>query len=318
MGSPPQEDDRIWNEALDLIIRLQNDPENPITHRMIQGWLRRSPSHEAAWSELCELHNLSGQVLVARQSRSRLHAVPVSRRAILMGGTAAAAGLAIVAGPSFLQRARADHETGTGEIRAVTLPDGSTATLGPDSAIRLAFSSTSRTVELLSGAGFFEVVPDAARAFAVVSDQLTATALGTAFEVSNEAGRLAVSVDHGLVGVSLLNGSRRQEERLGASEWLSFNERTTAVETGRKDVSQIAAWRSRLIFADRETVSSLVALIARWQGGQIIIADPTFGNERVSGVYDVTEPLNALVAVVTPFGGRVRTLSPYLTIVTRF
>ena len=313
------ENDRIWDEALDLILRLQNDPANPVTLNTIGRWRRRSPAHEAVWTELCQLHDLSGRALAQRRDSAAPRPARLTRRSILAGSAAAAAaGVAALLAPPVLLHARADHLTGTAEVRAVTLPDGSTATLGPDSAIRLAFTGADRTVELLAGMGFFEVVPDRDRAFRVVADRLTATARGTAFEVSSDAGYLTVSVDHGQVDVNVGQHDGRPDERLGGSEWLTFDERSTTIAKGSKDPTRIAAWRNNLIFADRETIASLVARIARWRAGRIVIADPSFGSERVSGVYDLTHPLGALEAVVTPFGGHVRTLTPYLTVVSRF
>ncbi len=189
-------------------------------------------------------------------------------------------------------------------------------TLGPDSAIRLGFTAGRRDIELLAGMGFFDVIPDPARPFRVTAEKLEATAFGTAFEVSSDASCLTVSVDHGLVGVEVPDAP--PQDRLGASEWLTFDEGTARIERGRKEPNQIAAWRNNLIFAERETIASLIARIARWRPGRVIMADPSFGAERVSGVFDLTKPMAALEAVVTPYGGTVRTLSPYLTVISRF
>jgi transmembrane sensor len=209
--------------------------------------------------------------------------------------------------------------TEAGETRRIALADGSAATLGPGSALRLGFSALARNVELLAGMAFFEVSPDASRPFRVMTEKLVATALGTAFEVGNDAGYLTVTVDHGLVGVDLgaAAGTSRATQ-LGPGEWLTFDASLRTLERGSKEKAQIAAWRDGWIFADGETVSALVARISRWRQGKVLVADSSFGGERVSGAFDLADPQAALEAVVSPFGGVVRMLSPYLTVISRF
>ena len=42
-----------------------------------------------------------------------------------------------------------------------------------------------------------------------------------------------------------------------------------------------------------------------------------FGRQRVTGVYDLADPDRALQALVQPFGGRVRSVSPVLRVLSR-
>lgn len=318
MERSSHQDDRLWDEALDLVIRLQNDPRNPVTLDMIQGWRRRSPAHAAAWSEACELHGLSGRALSARRADAASARGQVSRRLLLTGAVAAAA-VGGLAAPPWLLAAKADHMTQTGETRRVLLADGSVATLGPASAIRLDFAEDARHVELLAGMAFFEVFSDQGDPFRVSTDRLAATALGAAFEISNDAGRLSVCVDHGFVRVELseAKGVAKRSARIAPGEWLTFDADRAAIERGRRDSAQIAAWRDNRIFATNETVSALVARIARWRSGRVLLADPFLGDERVSGAFDLRDALAALEAVVSPFGGVVRTVTPNVTVISR-
>ena len=56
MSEPASEQDRLLDEAIDLVIRLQNDPDNPVTVEMIQTWRSRDPRHEVAWSRVAAVH----------------------------------------------------------------------------------------------------------------------------------------------------------------------------------------------------------------------------------------------------------------------
>jgi transmembrane sensor len=173
-----------------------------------------------------------------------------------------------------------------------------------------------RRVELLAGMAFFEVAKEVGRPFRSEVDDLTATALGTAFDLSRDAQVVSVAIDHGLVEVSLAGGAGMPAERLAEGDWLTLDERTRAIGRGRRASDQIAAWRDGMIVADRETVAAVVARIARWQPGRIVIADPRFGALRISGVFDAHVPTMALEAVVQPHGGKVWRISPWLTVIS--
>lgn len=68
-----------------------------------------------------------------------------------------------------MTRACADFVTATAEIRRLPLPDGSIATLGPESALALHFAQQRQGVELLSGMACFKVAGDPARDFTAAS-----------------------------------------------------------------------------------------------------------------------------------------------------
>lgn len=311
------EDRRLFREAADLAIRLQDDPGNPVAVETVRAWAARSPAHQRAWARVAEIHGMTGRILNERREEGERPAGGLPRRTLLVAGLAGAG--AAAAGfwtlPELLVEMRADYFTATAEIRRIGLADGSTVTLGPASAIGVEFAPAARTVRLLSGMAYFEVAPDPSRPFSVVSGEVTATALGTAFDVSNDAGRVSVSVHHGRVAARAASGPEREE--LGAGDWIVFDPATHAVAgRGRRDASQIAAWRNGMIVAEHEAVSALVARIARWHPGKVIVADPSLGSRMVSGVFDLGDPARALEAVVRPFGARVRRVGGFVTIVS--
>lgn len=306
--------ERLFEEALDIVMRIQEDPENPVALELVSRWRARSPDHEVAWREAMEIYGMTGKVM---RDQRRATTSKISRRSLLTGS---AAGLAVIAGgalfgPQLILQAQADLMTTSAQLKDVSLSDGSQVTLGPDTAIRLRFDESERRIELLAGMAFFDVKSDPARPFNVQTGDLTATAVGTAFDVSNDAGYLTVSVDHGLVAVRPTSANDAPTP-LGQGDWLSFNQQTHDFERGNRDASQIAAWRQGLLVAERDTIASVVARIARWQSGTVLLAQSSFGAQRISGVFDLNNPAAALEAVVEPYGGRVRQVSPWLTIVS--
>lgn len=309
--------DKLFEEALGLIIRFQENPKNPIANELIARWRARGPDHEAAWAEVAEIHGMAGKI-VDDQQRAERAKNAVSRRNVILGGLGglAVAGTGALIGPDLLLRARADHITSTAELRRIDLADGSVVVLGPDSAIETQLTPAMHAVELLSGMAFFEVFPDSARPFRVTVDEMTITVLGTAFDIGRDADALTVSVKHGVVEAAMPASQLSQGARLSMGDWLTLDRRTLHVERGTRETSMIAAWREGMLVAERETVASVVARIARWQPGRVVIADPRVGKLRISGVFDLRNPLAALEAVVHLHGGAVRQVSPWLTIIS--
>lgn len=313
------EQDRLWEEALDLAIRLQSDPGNSVALELVRSWRTRSPAHELAWQEVAEIHGMAGQVLLDQRRQVEKQERRLTRRTLLVAGGVGLGGAVLGAalGPRLLLEAQADFFTAKAEIRQVTLADGSLATLGPESAIKLDFGTAARRVALLSGMAYFEVARDSTRPFSVISGQVTATALGTAFDVAADADRVSVSVQHGLVAVEAPDVPGGTGQRLAAGEWLSVDRLVQTLDRGVRDGVQIGAWRDNLLIVERERIASVVARIGRWLPGAIVMTDAGLASRQISGVFDLDQPESALQAVVHPYGGKVRRLTPWVTVISQ-
>lgn len=311
------ETDRLLDEAIDLVIRLQAAPDNPVAIEMARAWRARGPQHEHVWTQVTDVHGMSGKVLTDQAKAARRRGGAPSRRNFMLGGAVGIGALAAgsLFGPAAILRARADYVTDKGEIRRVPLPDGSEATLGPDTAISIAFGEAKRDVALLQGMSFFTVARDPMRPFQVESGPIAAIAQQGAFDMSSDAGIVSVSVDAGEVETRI-DKAAAPSLALAAGDWMSFDAASQLVERGRREPGQIGSWRDRMILAEREPVAALVARIGRWVPGRIVIADPFIGAQRVSGLFDLSDPRRALEAVVLPAGGHVRQASSFLTVIS--
>ena len=311
------EDRRLFREAADLAIRLQGDPDNRVSVETVRAWIARSPAHQHAWTRVSEIHGMTGRILTERFEPSDQATSGLSRRTFLIAGLAGAGtlGAGWLTLPGLLVELQADYVSAKGEVRRIPLDDGSVVTLGPASAIDVDYTAARRNIRLLAGMAYFDVASDPTRPFSVVSDDVAATALGTAYDVSNDAGIISVSVDHGRVAAHIADGPVGEE--LGAGDWIIFDPQTHAIASrGTREASQVAAWRNGMIVAERETVSALIARIARWQPGKVVLADPFLGSRLVSGVFDLSDPVRALEAVVRPFGARVRQAGSLMTVIS--
>ncbi len=89
-------------------------------------------------------------------------------------------------------------------------------------------------------------------------------------------------------------------------------------EAGVAPVGEIAAWRNGLLFVNDVTIDSVVARLQRYHPAWISVPDRTLGHQRVTGLYDLRDPDRTLKALVQPYGGKVRSVSGYTRIVSRY
>lgn len=314
------QDDKLFEEAFDLIIMLQAGKDTPQVRDLIQVWRARGPAHEAAWREAMHIHSLSGDLLQVPPSTVVPLSAPqgLSRRRFLLGGSAVAAAGALLAvtGPELLLNFRADNVTATAEVKHLRLEDGTAVALGPDSAIRYHFTPQERHIELLSGMAWIDVAADDVRTFRAVSRDMQVSTFDSAFDLSQDASLLNVSLGRGRAEVLIAGNSEPVSPQLGAGDWLTLDLRSQLIEHGHRPADTAGAWQSGTLVVEGETLSSVVARIARWQPGKVMMTSRHLGNQRISGVYNLSDPLSAMQAAVQPRGGKVHELSPWLTVIS--
>lgn len=313
------ETEDLWNEAMALLLQWQSAPDSAEAREAVRRFCAESPEHLAAWDDAKRLHWLTGTatgVEDVRKSRQRKRAV--TRRNVLTGLGALAVGGAMMKGPDLWRRWQANAATDVGIIERITLPDGSAMTLGPYSAVKLGFTPRERRITLLEGMALIDVADDAMRPFQAQAGRLSVTATSApSFEIRQDGYR-------SLAGVASGNGLTLEIDAMpgsGASlvsgDWIAIGPAAgDSIEKGRRKAEQIAAWRNNLLIAEQDRVGTIVAEIARWQPGEVLVPQPSLASARVSGLYYLSDPLAALAAVVAPYGGRVRQVTPWLTLVT--
>lgn len=312
----PAENDDLWNEAMALLLRWQASPEDGRAREDIVRFCARSDDHRMAWDNAKRLYRLTGEATGAQTpEQKRKRARDITRRRVLTGIGAVAVGAGVVKGPDLWRRLQADMVSDIGRIDRRILPDGSQLTLGPDSAVQIAFSPTQRRVNLIDGMALFEVAGDRGRPFQARTGPLLATAdAGISFEVRRNGGRSFVGADAGRVSIAV-DGARDEPDILATGDWLAIGPGTES-QKGQREAGQVAAWRQHLLIADKERIDSIVAEVARWQSARILIPEPGLASLRVSGLYDLRDPRAALEAVVSPYGGLVRQVTPWLIVVS--
>ncbi len=184
------------SEQEDFDTWIEDRPENARAYQALERiWqeVEQLPSSQVAGASALEFDATGGfSTLPARKAAADRRPRWFSRLAM---GSVLAAGvvLGIALWTNYGVLLRADAATGVGEVRTVSLPDGSSATLNTDTAIRFRFTPAERRVDVLSGEAYFAVAPDAKRPFLVQALGGTTRALGTEFLVRQSGGMVRVT-----------------------------------------------------------------------------------------------------------------------------
>lgn len=321
MSLDPSEEQPVRGQVVEWLMRLQEAPDDRRLRAEFDAWLAQSDRHrraygdmEALWQQAAEV----GSIRVARRPddrerrRPRRSRLPY-RRWLAAAGLALAASLAIFVLPTVRLWLAADYQTGVAELRDVLLEDGSRVTLDAQTAIAADYTEGRRSVTLLSGQAFFEVMPSQERPFVVKADTVAVRVTGTAFDVALSKGGVAVAVRSGSVTVTeqgrgvvaeLIGGQQVQLSRDGAPA------------RGAISSDDVGAWRDRRLVVYDTPIRDVVQQIARHTNAMILFRDSRIADQLVTATVDLRHPREALRAVVDLKYGEIVEISPYIVVIS--
>ncbi len=326
-GTPDGARRQAFDEATEWLILLQEDPHDAGLRARFEAWRKASGLNAEAWlatartSQIAAAANPAhirdwGPAVARRRAAASRKRLLRPRRLLLgAGALALAACIGLMAGPILLLRLEADYLTETAELRSLDLEDGSRVTLGPASAVAVAFASGERRLRLLRGQAFFEVRPDPSRPFRVEAGTVEASVLGTSFDVRFDGNGVTVAVAEGVVQVTSAKSGQALAERLLAGDTVHVPPDGGA-ERHVEPPASMAAWRRGQLLSHDRPMGEAVDMLRRYWGGTIVLADRSLGQRPVTGVYNLADPEEALRGIVQAHGGRVRRVTPWLLVVT--
>lgn len=236
---------------------------------------------------------------IARRGRKRLAKVFVP-----IGAVAGALVLAVATG---LWTTRAPvYQTGFGERRVVSLPDGSRVTLDTESRIRVKFSAETRAVDLAGGQAFFDVVGNPARPFIVTAGDAHVVAVGTRFGVRRSGDGALVTLVQGQVEIGDKNNDAPRW-RLTPGQQVRTS--TPGSPVRNVDASAETSWTTGRLIFDGDTIEDATAEVNRYSREKVLVAAPDVASIPVSGAFnagDVESYVSALTALYPVVADRSR------------
>lgn len=306
-------------QAVDWLLRLQESPSDSLLRQEFEHWLDASEANRAAYRKV---EFISATVKrgsqAAAQSETVIRLPERRRRGLRLIGAGAAlvaaACLAFALFPVLQKHMLADYVTGVAQLREVELPDGSTAYLDAGSAIAVNYRGTRREIALLEGQAFFKVVKNSDRPFVVEANKVTVAVSGTAFGVRIAPRSTSVLVESGSVEVSTPS---EPTSLLTAGDSLVYDHDSGVVSRRNVPSTTIALWRSRRLMIHEEPFEDILEEVGRHVPGAIILRDKSLNRQLVTGVFDLSNPSDALQALAGSQDAQLTQITPYLIIVSR-
>ncbi|MBS0416170.1 MAG: FecR domain-containing protein [Proteobacteria bacterium] len=220
----------------------------------------------------------------------------------------------VIAGVMMFDWSSKTYITNVGEMRSITLEDGSVVELNTRSSLRAHFSVSARDVELLEGEAIFKVAKNPHRPFRVWSGATQIVAVGTEFNVDAHNARTVVTVLEGRVRVT----SRTSGPSAGSAEpapqpiEVASGEQVVVVKhhpprrVADADTSRATAWTERRLIFEEATLTDVAAEFARYNDKVIQILGEPLASKRITGIFNATDQASFVEFLRTHANVRVR------------
>ncbi|WP_206483777.1 FecR domain-containing protein [Thalassotalea sp. G2M2-11] len=296
---------------------------------LLIAWLNQNPVHHqtlykvaSIFDNISELESLNG-IFPLEKPTTFLHVNKVKWLLALVFTSLIVITLLILQ-QTLMQTDKAPaplrtYMTNTGEIKTITLFDGSTITLNTQTKVQVQYTTVHRHIDLLYGEAQFDVEKDASRPFTVTSGTKSFTALGTIFNIQkNNSTDMELVVSEGKVLISEANYSAQQLATLIHSEVTKFDSQQI-IQQGEKsiieDTVQLAtatlsnkqsdkelAWQQGMLVFSGETLVQALNEISRYSDVEFVLVDEAIKHIPIAGYFKAGDIEGLLASLSYNFG----------------
>ncbi len=183
-------------------------------------------------------------------------------------------------------------QTGTsyGEIKKISLSDGSIITLNSNSRLRYSnqFLNEKEREIWIDGEAFFEVkkriVNGRKIPFIVHANKLSIQVLGTEFNVTNRRGAVNVALQHGSVKVVDINNNKNAV-LLNPGEVATQSVTKTEIQKQNTDLEQYISWKDKVIVFRKKSLQELSEMMMDLYNIKVMIDNPALEAETFTGSF---------------------------------
>ena len=307
METTSSQNNQLLDEAAGWIARLRSDQVSAADQQAFALWLGEGTAHrdafdqtESLWQDLGVVQHLPAELLADEKNAKIEPMHTTARRALpTFGRRGLAAAAAVVAAVlltwQLLPGSSPDanvFRTAIGEQETITLDDGSSVMLNTHTKLGVDFSAAQRGVTLQRGEAYFSVAKDSKRPFVVAWDDVTVTAVGTAFNIRRQPQQTLITVTEGEVKVvdNHAQAEAGHSESVRARQQVVVGKKKGLGAVTNADGQSATAWQRQQLVFDGTRLSDVVAELNRYSIRQIKIADPLLNSLQVSGVFRLDDP----------------------------
>jgi len=299
------------NEAREWFTLMQSGSVSEAERAQCNAWLQANSAHaqayrhyEIIWQDLGDLKNTAEypalQKSVKNSFADKFHRAigsvisglknlsPQSQFGLALASIALVC-VVIVVRPAEKISVE-EFATTTGEVKQLTLADGSQVTLGAKSQMKAWATKAERHVELVSGQAFFKVTKNPERPFLVDAGETNVRVVGTQFDVRRGLDRTRVAVLEGIVKVSTTTKTAASTPVV-----LTAGQQVTRMNDGHFEavnpisVSELESWRNGRLIYLRASLADVVADANRYFNGTISLGSKSLADLKVTAAVSTNQ-----------------------------
>lgn len=285
----------VIERAAEWMSHLESGDADDMDIAAFEQWKAAHPSHAVAIERMGGLEDrLRNGSPASQEALRRLYLGPRKR----MGGAVLI--VALLAGAGWfasrlpeVQLYFADERTIAGEMRDISLPDGSRIVLASESAADFDMTKGRGVVRLLRGELLAEVAKGQARVFLVETEDGMAEVLGTAFTVRKENHSTAVAVINSQVRACPAPPDPAKCITLSPGERARIAD-GAVTRLSNVDPGNVAAWAEGWLPAEETPLAHVLDELNRWRKDPIRFDRQDLADIRVSGIFPLRDTDSAL------------------------
>ncbi|MEB6666710.1 FecR domain-containing protein [Acinetobacter vivianii] len=304
--------DHVLDEATDWLVLLHSGEMTELQQQQFEHWQAEKKEHALAIQHINKFtHGLTGlsnhfpsESIVQSNQKFNLKA----KRNMLFS----LSGLLVLGCATYLMpwaKWQSDYHTQVGEIKTISLKDGSSLILASDSYINVDFSEQTRQIQLIEGEIYIQTAKDPQhRPFMVKTKDGAIEALGTQFTVRQEHhDQTRVKVYQHAVALQPQDSGQRQILQQGQRAYFDTQQisKPLALENDRP------YWTQQLLVVDQWPLQKVLDELYRYKKGTYLI-DTELKKIPISGVFSLQNPQQSLDTLAYTHQLELSYYSPYL------
>lgn len=190
----------------------------------------------------------------------------------------------------------------TGEMKKVTLPDGSVVWLNAQSEINYSCSfngKAERSVALVRGEAYFEVKHNQQIPFVVQLKNMKVKVYGTTFNINTYSNRIKTTLISGSIGAS----SSRQQLRLKPGQQATLDPANQSFSLKTVHAADDALWHTGTLNFDNASLQEIAAALERQYGYRFVYQSPQLSTQRFTLRAEVNGGLPKILAMLEKVSG---------------
>ncbi|MDF2416484.1 DUF4880 domain-containing protein [Acinetobacter beijerinckii] len=312
MSQAPKIPDHVLDQAADWLVLLHSGEMTELQQQQFERWQAEKKEHALAIQQINRFtHGLTGlsnhfpsDSLVQSNQKFKLTA----KRNMLFS----LSGLLVIGCGMYLlpwAKWQSDYHTQVGEIKTVSLKDGSSLILASDSYINVDFSEQTRQIQLIEGEIYIQTAKDPQhRPFIVNTKDGAIEALGTQFTVRQEHhDQTRVKVYQHAVALQPLDSGQRQILKQGQRAFFDTQHISKSLPLN----NDRPYWTQQLLVVEQWPLQKVLHELYRYKKGTYFI-DTELKNIPISGVFSLQNPQQSLDTLAYTHQLELNYYSPYL------